>query len=66
MIEGSLEILNEGENLNQKSTSNGSTIAITKRDAVGLIQIDEINLKFGANSKVLIIDMNLEDELKES
>ena len=65
MIEGSLEILNEGENLNPKSISNGSTIAITRRDAVGLIQVNEINLKFGANSKVLIIDMNLEDELKE-
>ena len=30
-----------------------------------MIQIDEKKLKFSKDSKVLIIDMNLEDELKE-
>lgn len=65
LIEGSMEILNEGENLNSNAIVNNPQILVNKRDAIGLIQVDEIKLKFSPFSKVLIIDMNLEDELKE-
>lgn len=59
IIEGEIEIISKGESL----INDSNNMTLSKRDAIGIIETTEIQIKIKENSKLLFIDMDLTEAL---
>jgi len=57
LIEGEIEITSKGESLIKDHNS----LKLSKRDAIGIIEANEIKINVKENTKLLIIDMDITD-----